>query len=94
MFAPLVRHYLTRLSKHFHGGQGLLHVKKGDFTDLFWPAYEASFTRLNILKAFKATGVSIDNLEVILKRFKATTSAQREALQIGELGDRDSYNDL
>jgi hypothetical protein len=94
MFAPLARHYSTRLSEHLHGGQGLLHVKKGDFTDLFWPAYKASFTRSNILKAFEATGVNPDNSEVILKRFKATTSAQQEALQIGEPGDGDSYNDL
>jgi hypothetical protein len=94
MFAPLAQHYSTRSSEHLHGSQGLLHVKKGDFTDLFWPAYKASFMRSNILKAFEATGVSPDNPEVILKRFKATTSAQQEALQIGEPGDGDSYNDL
>jgi hypothetical protein len=69
-------------------------VNKGDFILLFLPAYEASFTRSDILKAFEATGVVPNNPEVILKRFKATTSAQQEALQIGELGDGDSYNDL
>jgi hypothetical protein len=94
MFLPFAQHYLTRLSEHLHGGQGLLHVKKGDFTDLFLPAYKASCMRSNILKAFEATGVSPDNPEVILKRFKATTPAQWEALQIGEPGDGDSYNDL
>jgi hypothetical protein len=55
---------------------------------------QSFLTRSNILKAFEATGVSPDDPEVILKRFKATTSAQREALQIGEPGDGDSYNDL
>jgi hypothetical protein len=73
---PFAQHYLARLSEHLHGSQGLLHVKKGDFTDLFWPAYKASYMRSNILKAFEATGVSPDNPEVILKCFKATTPAQ------------------
>jgi hypothetical protein len=75
IFAPLARNYSTRLSEHVHGSQGLLHVNKGDFILLFWPAYEASFTRSNILKTFEATGVVPNNLEVILKRFKAITSA-------------------
>jgi hypothetical protein len=94
MFAPLAQNYSTRLSEHVHGSQGLLHVNKGDFIPLFWPAYKASFMRSNILKAFEATGVVPNNPEVILKRFKATTSTQQEALQIGEPGDGDSCNDL
>jgi hypothetical protein len=50
--------------------------------------------RKNILKAFEATGVELANPKVILKRFAATTSAQDEALQIGEPGDGDSWNEL
>jgi hypothetical protein len=71
-----------------------LPVKKGDFFPLFWDSYVASFTHMNILKAFEATGVSPANPEVILKRFALTTSAQDEALQIGELRDGAIWKDL
>jgi hypothetical protein len=94
MFAPLSRYYSTELSTHLHGGQGLLHLKKGDFISLFWPSYEVSFMRKNILKAFEATGVEPADPTVILKRFTATTSAQDEALQTGEPGDGDIWNEL
>jgi hypothetical protein len=94
MFVPHAQHYLTRLSKYLHSSQGLLHVKKENFTDLFRPANKASFMRWNVLKAFEATRISLDNSEVILKRFKATTSAQQEALQMRQSGDGDSHNNL
>jgi hypothetical protein len=94
MFAPLGKHYSTNLSQHLHRSQGLLAVKKGDFIPLFWPSYVSSFTRKNILKAFEATGVEPTDPEVILKRFTPTTSAQDEALQIGEPGDGDGWNEL
>jgi hypothetical protein len=61
---------------------------------LFWPSYVSSFTRKNILKAFEATGIKPANPKVILKRFTPITSAQDEALQIGEPGDGDSWNEL
>jgi hypothetical protein len=94
MFAPLLKHYSTKLSQHIHGGQGLLPVKKGDFYPLFWDSYVALFTYKNILKAFKATGILLADPKVILKCFAPTTSAQDEALQIGEPGDGDSWKEL
>jgi hypothetical protein len=74
MFSPLAKQYSTNLSRHLHGGQGLIQVKKGDFILLFWPSYVSSCTRKNILKAFEATGVEPANPKVILKRFTSTTS--------------------
>jgi hypothetical protein len=94
MFAPLARNYSTQLSTYLHGGQGILHVKKGDFTLLFWPAYVASFTYKNILKAFKATGVVPANPQAVLKRFTMTTSIQDKALQTREPGDGSTFKEL
>jgi hypothetical protein len=49
---------------------------------------------VDILKAFEAIGISPDNLEVILKRFKMTTSTQQTVLQMREPGDGHSYNNF
>ena len=44
-------------------------MSKRDFYLMFMSAWEASFKRETILKAFKATGLSPFEPEVILKRF-------------------------
>ncbi|KAF1924867.1 uncharacterized protein M421DRAFT_424288, partial [Didymella exigua CBS 183.55] len=43
--------------------------KKGSFFLLFWPAWLQLFTKDNILKAFKATGLQPLNRDKVLKRF-------------------------
>jgi hypothetical protein len=42
---------------------------KRDFYSMFIAAWEALFKLATILKAFKAIGLLLFNLEVILKRF-------------------------
>jgi hypothetical protein len=44
-------------------------MTKRDFYPMFIAAWEALFKPATILKAFEATGLSLFNLEVILKRF-------------------------
>jgi hypothetical protein len=58
-------------------------MSKRDFCPMFMAAWEASFKEETILKAFKATGLSPLNPEVILKRFN------RQPTQ-GSLSDSDS----
>jgi hypothetical protein len=94
MFSPLSKAYSAELSRHLHRSQGLISVKKGDFLELFWPSWMASFTHKNILKAFEATGVVPANANIILQRFKTTTPEQDEGPEIGEPGDGDSWRQL
>ncbi|KAF2240277.1 hypothetical protein BU26DRAFT_535985 [Trematosphaeria pertusa] len=47
-----------------------------------------------IMKSFQATGEWPMDAEVVLKRFKTTTSEQDEALKLGEHGDGDSWIQL
>ena len=47
-----------------------------------------------ILKSFQATGVWPMDAEVILKRFNATTLEQDEDLELQQVGDGNSWNDL
>ncbi|RMZ67028.1 pogo transposable [Pyrenophora seminiperda CCB06] len=47
-----------------------------------------------IMKSFQATGVWPMDAEVVLKRFKTTTSEQDEALKLGQQGDGDSWIQL
>jgi hypothetical protein len=78
MFGPLATAHSTELSRHLQQSQGLLPVKKGDFFEIFWAAWKASFTQGNILSSFEATGLSPMEADVILQRFKTTTSEQDE----------------
>ena len=94
MFAPLLSSYLTKLSDFLYRSQGLILVKKGDFFLLFWDAYTTSFTRKNILKAFKASGVKPCDEDAVLKRFKNITLQQFEDAEIAQLGDGTTWNDL
>jgi hypothetical protein len=58
-------------------------MSKRDFYPMFMAAWEASFKKATILKAFEATGLSPFNPEVILKRF-------HQPAQSGLLSDSDS----
>ncbi|KAF1354354.1 hypothetical protein EJ07DRAFT_158511 [Lizonia empirigonia] len=57
-YLPIQRSRLMWLQLHLQRSQGQAAVKKGDFWSLFKPAWEASFTKEHILKAFEATGVN------------------------------------
>jgi hypothetical protein len=72
-FKPLSAAYKHELTQHLHLSQGLIAVKKGDFSPLFWREWVSSFTKELILKSFKATGVVPLQQEIILKRFHPKT---------------------
>jgi hypothetical protein len=69
MFKPLSSAYLAQVASFMERSQGLTSISKRDFYPMFIAAWEASFKEAIILKAFKATGISPLNSEVILKRF-------------------------
>ena len=69
MFKPLSTAYLNEVSAFMDRSQGLALMSKRDFFPLFYSAWQASFKETTILNAFKATGISPLNPEVILQRF-------------------------
>jgi hypothetical protein len=68
-FKPLAQNYSDELTDHLHNSQGLVPMKKGDFFRLFWAAWVKIFTEKLILSAFKTTGLSPWESNVILSKF-------------------------
>jgi hypothetical protein len=83
MFKPLSSAYSAELAAFMERCQGLTSMSKRDFYPMFMAAWEASFKKATILKAFEATGLSPFNPEVILKRF-------HQPAQSGPSSDSDS----
>ena len=79
MFKPLSTAYAVELSNYLHTSQGLVPIKKGDFFQLFWTAWETSFKESTILTSFKATGISPLDPEPILSRFTNNDRESRES---------------
>ncbi|EOA85915.1 uncharacterized protein SETTUDRAFT_78617, partial [Exserohilum turcica Et28A] len=69
MFKPLSTAYSNEVSAFMDRSQGLASMSKRDFFPLFYQAWQASLKETTILNAFKATGISPLNPEVILQRF-------------------------
>jgi hypothetical protein len=69
MFKPLSSAYSAQVATFMERSQGLISMSKRDFYPMFLAAWEASFKKATILKAFEATGLSPLNPEVILERF-------------------------
>jgi hypothetical protein len=69
MFKPLSSAYSAQVAAFMKRCQGLTNITKRDFYPMFIAAWESSFKPATILKAFKATGLSPFNPDVILKRF-------------------------
>jgi hypothetical protein len=72
-FKPLSSNYSSELDDHLQQSQGLSQLSKGDFFNLFWPAWVNTFEENLVKKAFTATGISPVNADVILDRFRHTT---------------------
>lgn len=72
-FKPLSSHYSSELDSHLQQSQGLSPLAKGDFFNLFWPAWVSTFTGDLVRQAFTATGIHPVNPNVILDRFRHTT---------------------
>ena len=68
-FKPLAQNYSNELTDHLHKSQGLVPMKKGDFFRLFWAAWVKTFTEKLIHSAFKSTGLSPWDPNVILSKF-------------------------
>jgi hypothetical protein len=83
MFKPLSSAYSAQVASFMERSQGLTSMSKRDFYPMFMAAWEASFKKATILKAFEATGLSPLNPEVILNRFN-------QPAQSGQLSDSDS----
>jgi hypothetical protein len=83
MFKPLSSAYSNQVAAFIERCQGLTSMSKRDFYPMFIAAWEASFKKETILKAFEATGLSPLNPEVILKRFN-------QPAQSGQSSDSDS----
>jgi hypothetical protein len=83
MFKPLSSAYLSQVADFMERCQGLTSMSKRDFYPMFMAAWEASFKKDTILKAFEATGLSPLEPEVILKRFN-------QPAQSGQSSDSDS----
>jgi hypothetical protein len=83
MFKPLSSAYSAKVAAFIERSQGLTSITKRDFYPMFIAAWEASFKKATILKAFEATGPSPFNPEVILKRF-------HQPAQSGQSSDSDS----
>jgi hypothetical protein len=83
MFKPLSSAYSAQVASFMERCQGLTSISKRDFYPMFITAWEASFKKATILKAFEVTGLSPFNPEVILKRFN-------QPAQSGQSSDSDS----
>ena len=83
MFKPFSSAYSSQVAAFMERCQGLTSMSKRDFYPMFMAAWEASFKKDTILKAFEATGLSPFQLEVILRRFK-------QPAQSGQSSDSDS----
>lgn len=69
MFAPLAAAYKAELARFLDRAQGLTSISKRDFYRLFNAAWHCSFNEKLIRKSFEATGISLLDPGVILKRF-------------------------
>jgi hypothetical protein len=69
MFKPFSSGYSNHVAAFMERYQELTSMSKRDFYPMFMAAWEASFKKDTILKAFEATGLSPFEPEVILKRF-------------------------
>jgi hypothetical protein len=75
MFKPLATGYSNEVAGFMGRCQGLTSMSKRDFFSLFYRAWQASFKETTTLKAFKATGLSPFNPEVILDTFNTSPSS-------------------
>jgi hypothetical protein len=79
LFKPLSTAYSNELSNFTDTSQGLIPFTKSHFFPIFWRAWCAAFKESSILHAFRATGLSPFNPEVILQKFRTiATNSDRD----------------
>jgi hypothetical protein len=69
IFSPLSRAYSNSLEAFLHISQGLSHITKRDFFQLFWPSWQKALSLENIISSWKTVGIQPFNPEVILTKF-------------------------
>lgn len=82
-FKSLSSNYSKCLSNYLQESQGLSPIGKPEFMHLFWPAWTNTFTETLVLSAFRATGISPLNANVILDRFRHTSQSRSPSISSG-----------
>lgn len=83
IFSPLSTNYTKQLREFINDCQGLTRITKRDFFRLFWPAWGATFTTENILKAFKTTGLYPFDPDYVIHRFTTKKEARPSSSESG-----------
>lgn len=76
IFAPLTSYYSQALNDLARKSEGYTSISKRDFFSLFWPAFEAAFTRENIASAWSKGGIWPLDPQKVLKSFPEAQSAR------------------
>ncbi len=71
LFNSLINYYSQNLNDWIFKSQELSRILKRNFFDLFWPAYQAAFTSVNIKSEWKKTELLSFNLSQIIKQIKS-----------------------
>jgi hypothetical protein len=87
MFKPLASRYSNKVTGFTERSYSLTSISKRDFFFLFYPDWQASFREKTILKAFKATGLSSFNSEVMLKRFNTSPNSSNSKSSVLSVSD-------
>ncbi|KAJ8109812.1 hypothetical protein OPT61_g7186 [Boeremia exigua] len=82
-FKPLSSNYSKELSNYLQASQGLSPIGKPEFMHLFWPAWTNTFTKTLVLSAFRVTGISPPNADVVLDRFRHTSQSRSLLISSG-----------
>jgi hypothetical protein len=75
MFKPLATGYSNKVAGFMERSQRLTSMSKRDFFPLFYQAWQISFKKMTILKAFEVTGLLPFNPEIVLSRFNTSLTA-------------------
>jgi hypothetical protein len=70
LFCPLAIRYSQNLENWIQTTGGSFNSSQRDFLGLFWPAFERSFTRKNILSGWAKTGLAPFKPDVVLDQVK------------------------
>jgi len=71
LFNSLANYYSQNLNDWIFKSQELSRISKRDFFDLFWPAYQAAFTSVNIKSEWEKTELLSFNLSQVIKQIKS-----------------------
>ena len=91
LFNSLINYYSQNLNDWIFKSQELSRISKRDFFDLFWSAYQAAFTHINIKSEWEKTELLSFNLSQIIKQIKSnvkSVSSHSSSLALSEINWR------